>query len=106
MIRLNNEEIYHFYHKDKRELWGISKENLGIALSRNVKIANMIRDNKIENKKDGYEQTIADFEIVEEKFNGFYKHYLFSNIKVATNYKYLELYKIVIDKNSLKDLNI
>lgn len=92
MIRLKDEDIYHFYHKDKRELWGVPKEKLGTALSRNVKIANMVRNNKIESEKDGYNQTIADFKLIEEKFKGFYKHYIFFNITVCNDYKYNEMY--------------
>lgn len=91
--RIEDLEIYHVYHKDKREKWGIKKENLGIALDRNVRIVNMVRSGLIDSAEDGYNQTISDIALKEEKYNGLYKHYTVSNIRVSHDFKYIELYK-------------
>lgn len=90
MVRLNGEEIYHVYHKDKRELWGLKKDFLGKALNRNVKIVNMVRDKIIDKTKDGYNQTVCDYKIISD--NDYVKYYYVNNIKVCNNYEYNELY--------------
>ena len=91
-IRLIGSEIYHVYHKDKRELWGLDKKILSKTLSKNVEIVNMVRDGKIDSEKDGFNQTIAEVFLYKEELNGLLKYYNVSNITVSEKFKYIELY--------------
>jgi glycosyltransferase involved in cell wall biosynthesis len=97
IIRLNGNEIYHVYHKDKRELWGLKKEILGKALDRNVKIVNMVRDGIINKDEDGFNQTIFKVESYKQDSSGFIKHYNISNIIIPYNYSYIDLYNEIIN---------
>lgn len=97
MVRLMGQEIYHVFHEDKREKWGLGEDRkfLGIALDRNVRIANLIRDGKVNKLKDGYAQTKADCKIIKD--SALYRHYLFSNVGVSSDFEYMDLYN-EIDK--------
>jgi hypothetical protein len=97
MERLMGQEIYHVFHNDKREKWGLGEDRsfLGLALSRNVRIANLVRDGKIDKYKDGFEQTFADCTEIEIK--DLYKHYFFSNVSVFDGFEYKNLYNEFIN---------
>jgi predicted glycosyltransferase involved in capsule biosynthesis len=94
IIRENSIEIYHVFHKDKREKWGIKDDKIGEALDRNVKIVKMYRDEKIILKQeDGFNQTMSDCSLLDVKYKEFYRHYFVSNIGVTKNFKYMKLYE-------------
>ena len=91
LIRLTGVEIYHFYHKDKRQ-WGLDKEKMKKALSMNVDLVNMVRDGKIDSEKDGFMQTVASFDSIKKYNNKYIRFFNVSNVGVSYEYEYLELY--------------
>ena len=92
MTRLNGVEIYHVFHKDKRDMWGLSIGSLGKALDRNVKLVNMVRDGAIDKKYDSFNETLSDIVLYSKKYEGFVRHYTVSNIRVPDNFRYMNLY--------------
>jgi len=78
-------DMYHIMHPKARQSWGVDPK----ALDNNLKM--QVSDHRRSRFDDGYKQTIANEKLI--KKDGVVLHYLFSNIRVPDDFKYINLYK-------------